>query len=141
MWSVILLHKTSKTSYLKTNKLINTKRKMKKLLLLMGMFLLSMNMMAMGTEPEKVDVKELTKITFDGDNVILHYKDGTTTATKDMAEVTIDLSSAMGIETLRQVEELKGQAVYNLRGQYVGNSVVGLPKGVYIAGQKKVIIK
>lgn len=114
---------------------------MKKLLLLMGMFLLSMNMMAMGTEPEKVDVKELTKITFDGDNVILHYKDGTTTATKDMAEVTIDLSSAMGIETLRQVEELKGQAVYNMRGQYVGNSVVGLPKGVYIAGQKKVIIK
>ena len=54
---------------------------MKKLLLFMGMFLLSMNMMAMGTEPEKVDVKELTKITFDGDNVILHYKDGTTTAT------------------------------------------------------------
>ena len=58
-----------------------------------------------------------------------------------MAEVTIDLSKATSIETLRQVEELKGQAVYNMRGQYVGNSVVGLPKGVYIAGQKKVIIK
>ncbi len=114
---------------------------MRKLLLFMGMFLLSMNMMAEGTEPEKIDVKELTKITFEGDNVILHYKDGTTTATKDMAEVTIDLSSAMGIEALRQVEELKGQVVYNMRGQYVGNSVVGLPKGVYIAGQKKVIIK
>ena len=53
----------------------------------------------------------------------------------------IDLSKATSIETLRQVEGLKGQAVYNMRGQYVGNSVVGLPKGVYIAGQKKVIIK
>lgn len=35
-----------------------------------------MTAMAEGTEPEKVDVKELSSITFEGDNVILHFKDG-----------------------------------------------------------------
>lgn len=36
MWSVILLNKTSKTSYLKTNKLINTKRKYEETFTLYG---------------------------------------------------------------------------------------------------------
>lgn len=47
---------------------------MKKLLLLCGVFLLSMAVRAEGTEPEKIDVTQLVKITFEGDNVILYYK-------------------------------------------------------------------
>lgn len=101
-----------------------------------------MTAMADGTEPEKVDVKQLASITFDGDNVILHYKDGTTAdLTKDMETIVIDFSSTNAIETVRQVEVLKDKGVYNLQGQYVGQGVEGLKKGIYIVGSKKVIIK
>lgn len=114
---------------------------MKKLLLLCGMFLLSMTAMAEGTEPEKVDVTQLVKITFEGDDVILHYKNGTTSSAKSMETVVIDFSNATSINIIRQVEALKGDAVYNLQGQYVGKGVEGLKKGLYIVGNKKVIIK
>lgn len=101
-----------------------------------------MTAMADGTEPEKVDVKQLSSITFDGDNVILHYKDGTTAdLTKDMETIVIDFSSTNAIETVRQVEALKDKGAYNLQGQYVGQGVEGLKKGIYIVGGKKVIIK
>lgn len=114
---------------------------MKKLLLFCGLFLLSLHVMADGTEPEKIDVTKLTKITFDGDNVILHFKNGSTAQTKDMETIIIDMSGATGIETIRQVESLKGKGVYNLRGEYLGQGVEGLQKGLYIVDGKKVIIK
>ncbi|MDD6853128.1 MAG: hypothetical protein PUD58_02320, partial [Prevotella sp.] len=31
--------------------------------------------------------------------------------------------------------------VYNLNGQYVGDSLEGLPKGIYIAAGKKYVVK
>lgn len=105
------------------------------------MFLLSMSAMADGTQPEKIDVTKLTKITFDGDNVILHFNDGTTAQTKDMETIVIDFSKTTAIETVRQVEALKDKGVYNLRGQYLGTDVEGLRKGLYIIDGKKVIIK
>ena len=114
---------------------------MGKFILLCGMFLLSVPMMAGSAEPEKVAASQLSKITFDGDNVILHYKDGTTTATKDMETIVISLTDATGVNTMRQVEALKDKSAYNLKGQYVGQGVEGLSKGVYIVGGKKVIIK
>ena len=115
---------------------------MKKLLFLCGMFLLSMTAMAEGTEPEKIDVKELAKITFEGDNVILHFKDGSKAdLEKDLETVVIDFSNATSINIIRQVETMKGDAVYNLQGQYGGQGVEGLKKGLYIVGNKKVIIK
>ena len=115
---------------------------MKKLLLLCGMFLLSMTAMAEDTEPEKVDVKELSSITFEGDNVILHFKDGSKgNLEKDLETVVIDFSSVTSVETVRQVESMRNMGVYNLQGQYVGQGVEGLKKGLYIVGGKKVIIK
>lgn len=42
---------------------------MKKLLLICGMFLLSLGAMAEGTEPEKINATELSSITFEGDRV------------------------------------------------------------------------
>jgi hypothetical protein len=114
---------------------------MKKLLLLCGVFLLSMAVRAEGTEPEKIDVTQLVKITFEGDNVILYYKNGTTSSAKDMETVEIDFSNATDISALRQVEALKDDAVYSLQGQYMGKGVEGLKKGLYIVGNKKVVIK
>lgn len=114
---------------------------MKRFILVCGMFLLSMAVMAEETEPEKVDVRQLSKVTFDGDNVILHYVDGTTTETKDMETVVIDLTDATNVNTLHQIDSLKGKGIYNLKGQYVGQGVEGLSKGTYIVDGKIVIIK
>lgn len=101
-----------------------------------------MTAMAEGTEPEKIDVKELAKITFEGDNVILHFKDGSTAdLEKDMETVVIDFSSVTSIETIHQMEYMKNMSVYNLQGQYIGQGVEGLKKGLYIVNGKKVIIK
>ena len=119
-----------------------TKKRMKKLLLFCGLFLLSMTAMAEGTESEKIDVQELVKITFEGDNVILHFKDGSKAdLEKDLETVVIDFSSVTGIGTVRQVKSMKNMGVYNLQGQYVGQGVNGLKKGIYIVNGKKVIIK
>jgi len=115
---------------------------MSKFLLFCGMCMLPMIAVANGTEPEKVQASELQKITFEGDNVILHFKDGSKAdLVKDMTEIVIDFSNHTNIETLRQIESLKGQSVYNLQGQQIGQGVEGLKKGLYIIGGKKVIIK
>lgn len=128
--------------FLHHNKTNITKKRMKKFLLFCGLFLMSMVAMADGTEPEKIDVKELTKITFEGDNVILHFKDGSKAdLEKDLETIVIDFSSVTAIETLRQVEPMKNMSVYNLQGQCVGQGVEGLKKGLYIVNGKKVIIK
>jgi hypothetical protein len=114
---------------------------MKKLFLL-GMLCLSVA--AMADDVQKIDVSKVSKITFEGDNVVITYNNGTATTTADMATVVLDFSSATGIEervVLLEKEGLEGKAVYNLNGQQVGNSAVRLAKGVYIINGKKVIVK
>lgn len=114
---------------------------MKKLFLL-GMFCLSVA--AMADDVQKIDVSKVSKITFEGDNVVITYNNGTATTTADMATVVLDFSSATGIEervVLLEKEGLEGKAVYDLNGQQVGNSAARLAKGVYIINGKKVIVK
>ena len=114
---------------------------MKKLFVL-GMFCLSVA--AMADDVQKIDVSKVSKITFEGDNVVITYNNGTATTTADMATVVLDFSSATGIEervVLLEKEGLEGKAVYNLNGQQVGNSAARLAKGVYIINGKKVIVK
>jgi hypothetical protein len=114
---------------------------MKKLFLL-GMLCLSVA--AMADDVQKIDVSKVSKITFEGDNVVITYNNGTATTTADMATVVLDFSSATGIEervVLLEKEGLEGKAVYNLNGQQVGNSAARLAKGVYIINGKKVIVK
>ncbi len=88
--------------------------------------------------------QSVTKITFDGDNVVLTLSDATT-QTVDMAEVSIALaySATDGIDNLPVAEQatVGDQRVYNLKGQYVGNSLQGLSKGIYITNGKKVVVK
>ena len=114
---------------------------MKKLFFL-GMLCLSVA--AMADDVQKIDVSKVSKITFEGDNVVITYNNGTATTTADMATVVLDFSSATGIEervVLLEKEGLEGKVVYNLNGQQVGNSAARLAKGVYIINGKKVIVK
>jgi len=113
---------------------------MKKYLLLCSLFCLGLNVMA----GDVLDATKISKITFSGDQVTVVFNDGTETLVADMATVTIDFSNATSVEErLAAVKQagLEGLAVYNLNGQLVGKSVANLPKGVYIIGKKKVIIK
>ena len=99
----------------------------------------------MADDVTKVNASELSKVTFEGNHIILHYKDGTTADVEDMETVTIDFSSVppTSIDERTAITTqagLEGKQVYNLNGQLVGNSAAKLSKGVYIIGGKKVII-
>ncbi len=106
--------------------------------------MLCLSVAAMADDVQKIDVSKVSKITFEGDNVVITYNNGTATTTADMATVVLDFSSATGVEervVLLEKEGLEGKAVYNLNGQQVGNSAARLTKGVYIINGKKVIVK
>lgn len=113
------------------------------LLLLAGM--LSTAVFADSKQTVKIDgqviEKTISEITFDGDNVVLHYADNTST-TEDMSRVTLSFSyTTTGISQVEGIKKALQGKVYNLQGQCVGSSLQGLSKGVYIINGKKVIIK
>ena len=113
------------------------------LLLLAGM--LSTAGFAGSKQTVKIDgqviEKTISEITFDGDNVVLHYADNTS-ATEDMSLVTLSFSyTTTGISQVEGIKKALQGKVYNLQGQCVGSSLQGLSKGVYIINGKKVIIK
>lgn len=113
------------------------------LLLLAGM--LSTAVFAGSKQTVKIDGqvidKTVSEITFDGDNVVLHYADNTS-ATEDMSRVTLSFSyTTTGISQVEGIKKALQGKVYNLQGQFVGSSLQGLSKGVYIINGKKVIIK
>ena len=51
--------------------------------------------------------KTVTQITFDGDNVVLHFADATS-QTADMDEVTIEMDVATGIDMVNNAFSLRG---------------------------------
>lgn len=113
------------------------------LLLLAGM--LSTAVFAGSKQMVKIDGqvidKTVTEITFDGDNVVLQYSDNTSDQT-DMSLVTLSFTyQTTGISQVEGIKQALQGKVYNLQGQYVGSSLQGLSKGVYIINGKKVIIK
>jgi hypothetical protein len=115
---------------------------MKKYLLLSLALMMSLTIMADGKET--IDAAQLTKITFNGDQVVLHFSDNTVRNIEDMETITIDMSKTTGInERLIATTKagIEGKAVYNMKGQLVGKSAANLSKGIYIIGGKKVIIK
>lgn len=87
--------------------------------------------------------KFVTELTFSGDNVTMTFSDGT--QTEDMSLVTIDLTytddTTTGVYELENKNTQDNLRVYNLNGQYVGNSLEGLDKGVYVVNGKKVVKK
>ncbi len=113
-----------------------------KKLLFLGCFLVaSMNIMA--DDVKTIDAAKVSKITFSGDNVTIKYKDGTPDLTVDMETVTLDFSNVTAIErvAIAKKKGLEGKAIYNMKGQLVGNSVANLSQGIYIINGKKVVIK
>lgn len=89
----------------------------------------------------KVIEKTISEITFDGDNVVLQYADNTSDQA-DMSLVTLSFSyTTTGISQVEGIKKALQGKVYNLQGQFVGSSLQGLSKGVYIINGKKVIIK
>ena len=85
--------------------------------------------------------KTISEITFDGDNVVLHYADNSSDQA-DMSLVTLSFSyTTTGISQVKGIKKALQGKVYNLQGQFVGSSLQGLSKGVYIINGKKVIIK
>lgn len=85
--------------------------------------------------------KAISEITFDGDNVVLHYADNSSDQA-DMSLVTLSFSyTTTGISQVEGIKKALQGKVYNLQGQCVGSSLQGLSKGVYIINGKKVIIK
>ena len=113
------------------------------LLLLAGM--LSTAVFADNKQTVKIDgqviEKTISEITFDGDNVVLHYADNTSDPA-DMSLVTLSFSyTTTGISQVAGIKKALQGKVYNLQGQFVGSSLQGLSKGVYIINGKKVIIK
>lgn len=113
------------------------------LLLLAGM--LSTAVFAGNKQTVKIDgqliEKTVSEITFDGDNVVLQYADNTSDQA-DMSLVTLSFTyQTTGISQIEGIKQALQGKVYNLQGQYVGSSLQGLSKGVYIINGKKVIIK
>ncbi len=116
---------------------------MKKVFFLCSLALLSINAMADG-ETTPLDASKVAKITFDGDKVNIQFNDGTADAQFNMEEVVINFFGITGIEdriAITRQQGLERQAVYNLKGQLVGNSAARLTKGIYVINGKKVVIK
>ena len=113
------------------------------LLLLAGM--LSTAVFAGSKQTVKIDglliEKTVSEITFDGDNVVLQYADNTSDI-GDMSSVTLSFTyQTTGISQVEGIKQALQGKVYNLQGQYVGSSLQGLSKSVYIINGKKVINK
>ena len=105
--------------------------------------LLCLLLVAVHVAAEEVSASKLSSVTFDGDQVVLHYNDGTPDASFDLEAVTIHIPEAASVEgchTAKSHAALEGKKVYNLNGQYMGNSTAHLPKGVYVI-DKAILIK
>lgn len=88
---------------------------------------------------ETVD-KTVSRITFDGDDVVLGYTDNTTQrAALDEVNIAFTYTSTGIGEMVRAT--VREQGVYNLNGQYVGKGTERLAKGLYVKNGQKVIIK
>lgn len=85
--------------------------------------------------------KFVTELTFSGDEVTLTFEDNTS-QTADLSLVSIDLTyNTSGISVSTKADKVKDNRVYSISGQYVGNSTVGLQKGIYIVNGKKIVVK
>lgn len=115
---------------------------MKKLFMLV--FLCCLSAVALADDVVKVNASTISKITFEGDNMVIHYNNGTADYSGSMAEIVIEFSETTGIDeriALAEKYGLEGKKIYTLKGELVGESVAKLAKGVYIVDGKKIVIK
>ena len=120
---------------------------MKRHLLALSCLLMSLGVMADDVQTVTVGGttvnKTVTQITFSGDDVVLHFSDNSTQTAGMDADVKIAFDlSATYIEAANAQRSTPGtKGIYNLRGQYMGETTDGLATGIYIVNGKKVVIK
>jgi hypothetical protein len=87
--------------------------------------------------------KSAKKITFSGEKAMIVYADGSKqTENMGLIQFSFTYSTNGGIKKIETAEQkLVDTRVYNLNGQYVGTTLNGLSKGVYIVNGKKMIVK
>lgn len=85
--------------------------------------------------------KDLVKMTFNDRTVTLTFSDNSTrTADMDVVAVTLDHSASSAVADIIE-DPKKAKGVYNLLGQYLGESPVGLQPGFYIVDGNKIYVK
>ena len=87
--------------------------------------------------------KSAKKITFSGEKAMIVYADGSKqTENMGLIQFSFTYSTNGGIKKIETAEQkLVDTRVYNINGQYVGTTLNGLSKGVYIVNGKKVVVK
>jgi len=87
--------------------------------------------------------KSAKKITFSGEKAMITYADGSKqTENMGLIQLSFTYSTNGGIKKIETTgQKLVDTRVYNLNGQYVGTTLNGLSKGVYIVNGKKVVVK
>lgn len=87
--------------------------------------------------------KSAKKITFSGEKAMITYADGSKqTENMGLIQLAFTYSTNGGIKKIETTgQKLVDTRVYNLNGQYVGTTLNGLSKGVYIVNGKKVVVK
>ena len=87
--------------------------------------------------------KSAKKITFSGEKAMIVYADGSKqTENMGLIQLSFTYSTNGGIKKIETADQkLVDNRVYNLNGQYVGTTLNGLSKGVYIVNGKKVVVK
>ena len=87
--------------------------------------------------------KSAKKITFSGEKAMITYADGSKqTENMGLIQLSFTYSTNGGIKNIETTgQKLVDTRVYNLNGQYVGTTLNGLSKGVYIVNGKKVVVK
>ena len=115
---------------------------MKKILFICSIML--MGFLASANAEQAIDVSQISKVTFDGDNVIVFYKSGSTSSeTFDMSEIVLDFSNVTAVERVEAAKPfgIANKTIYNMQGQAVGDDISALKSGLYIVEGKKIIIK
>lgn len=87
--------------------------------------------------------KSAKKITFSGEKAMIVYADGSKqTENMGLIQFSFTYSTNGGIKKIETTgQKLVDTRVYNLNGQYVGTTLNGLSKGVYIVNGKKAVVK
>lgn len=116
--------------------------------MILAAFLLGISMNGKADATQKVTIAdeaitgEVKSLSFEGDNVAITFANGST-QTVDMGKLSIAISYAdiSGIADIKSDEPHDARGIYNLAGQYVGNEVDALDKGIYIRNGKKIVVK
>lgn len=88
-------------------------------------------------------VANLQKLTFENGNLVITFKDGTSTSlpTEGMTRLFFNTEAAVGIDNVKEETASKKGEVYDLTGRKLNIDINELPKGIYIIDGQKVLIK